>query len=301
MVPVERSPRETPSCRRDCACGAARPPAAVPAVPVAAAGVVRSVFHVPGIDCPAEEGMIRLRLDGAAVVGLSFDLAARRLTVDHAGDPAELLERLRPLGYGAALVESGAVADAVAAGRADDATEARVLWLLLAINAVMFVVEIVAGWLARSAGLIADAMDMFADAAVYGVALYGVGRAAGIKLAAARLSGLLQLLLALGALGQTARHVLVGAEPVSTAMLGVGLLALAANVACLLLVHRHRHRGAHMKASYIFSANDVIANLGVLAAGALVAWTGSPWPDWVIGAAIGLVVLAGAVRILRLR
>jgi Co/Zn/Cd efflux system component len=277
---------------------------AAPVVAVAGGGLARSVFHMPGMDCPAEEGMIRLRLQGAPVVGLSFDLVARRLTVDHAGDPAELLERLRPLGYGATLLESGAVADA--ADRVDDAAqtdaaEARVLWWLLAINALMFVVEIGAGWLAGSAGLIADAMDMFADAAVYGVALYGVGRAAGVKLAAARLSGLFQLLLALGALGQTARHVLGGVEPASVAMLGVGFMALMANVACLLLIHRHRHRGAHMRASYIFSANDVIANLGVLAAGLLVMVTGRPWPDWVIGIAIGLVVLVGAVRILRLR
>jgi Co/Zn/Cd efflux system component len=83
-------------------------------------------------------------------------------------------------------------------------------------------------------------------------------------------------------------------------MIGVSALALAANVACLLLISQHRHAGVHMTASYIFSANDVIANLGVIAAGLLVSWTGSPWPDWIIGAFIGLVVLIGAVRILRL-
>ena len=81
-------------------------------------------------------------------------------------------------------------------------------------------------------------------------------------------------------------------------MIGVSLLALAANVTCLLLVQRHRHQGAHMEASAIFSANDVLANLGVIAAGALVAWTGSPAPDLVIGAAIAALVLRGAVRIL---
>ena len=83
-------------------------------------------------------------------------------------------------------------------------------------------------------------------------------------------------------------------------MIGVSLVALAANVACLALVHRHRHRGAHMEASFIFSANDVLANLGVIAAGSLVAWTGSPVPDLVIGAAIAGLVLRGAVRILKL-
>ena len=173
--------------------------------------------------------------------------------------------------------------------------------MLFRSNAAMFVIELGAGVWARSAGLVADAMDMFADAAVYGVALYAVGRAARYKLGAARLAGVLQLLLALGALAETARRMLAGAMPEPVGMMGISLLALAANVACLVLVARHRDGGVHMKASYIFSANDVIANLGVIAAGALVAWTGSAWPDWIIGLVIAALVLAGAVRILRLR
>jgi len=76
---------------------------------------------------------------------------------------------------------------------------------------------------------------------------------------------------------------------------------LAANISCLVLIYRRRNAGVHMQASYIFSANDVIANFGVIAAGLLVAWLGSPWPDWIIGTVIGLVVLVGALRILRLR
>lgn len=277
------------------------------AAPSARAGAVeagtRSVFRIPGMDCPSEEQMIRLRLADAPVAALGFDLAGRRLTVDHDGDPQAILARLVPLGYGAELAESRALADgeAQAAAPADDAAEARVLWILLAINAAMFVIELGAGLWARSAGLIADAMDMFADAAVYGVALYAVGRAARHKLAAARLAGVLQLVLALGALAEVVRRMLAGAMPEPVGMMGIALLALAANVACLVLIARHREGGVHMKASYIFSANDVIANLGVIGAGALVAWLGAPWPDWIIGLLIAAVVLAGAVRILRLR
>ena len=84
-------------------------------------------------------------------------------------------------------------------------------------------------------------------------------------------------------------------------MIGISALALAANVTCLLLLARHRHGGAHMKASWIFSTNDVLANLGIMAAGALVAWTGSRLPDLVIGTLVAALVLLGAVRILRLR
>lgn len=281
--------------------------AALAAAPAARAGTLeartRSVFRIPGMDCPSEEQMIRLRLANAPVAALAFDLAGRRLTVDHDGDPQAILARLVPLGYGAELAESRALAagEAQAAAPGDDAAEVRVLWTLLAINAAMFVIELGAGLWARSAGLIADAMDMFADAAVYGVALYAVGRAARHKLAAARLAGVLQLVLALAALAEVARRMLAGAMPEPVGMMGIALLALAANVACLVLIARHREGGVHMKASYIFSANDVIANLGVIGAGALVAWLGTPWPDWVIGLLIGAVVLTGAVRILRLK
>lgn len=92
-----------------------------------------------------------------------------------------------------------------------------------------------------------------------------------------------------------------GSEPQSTLMMGVGLLALTANVGCLLLIYSHREGGAHMKASWIFSANDVLANAGVIVAGALVAWTGSPYPDLLIGSIVSLIVLNGARRILALK
>ena len=178
--------------------------------------------------------------------------------------------------------------------------EARTLRWLLAINATMFVVELVAGWLAQSTGLIADSLDMFADAAVYGLALYAVGHA-GRQLRVARLSGWVELLLALGVLGGVLRRWLTGSAPEPLPMMSIALLALAANLACMAMLARHRDGGAHMQASWIFSTNDVLANLGVILAGALVAWSGSNVPDLVIGTLIGLLVLNGARRILRLR
>jgi hypothetical protein len=264
--------------------------------------ISRSVFHIPGMDCPSEEQMIRLRLADAQVATMAFDLPGRSLVIDHGGLATDLLQRLEPLGYGAKLKESrplqvGDVAMAVA----DDAAESRVLWILLAINASMFVIEMIAGWWASSAGLIADAADMLTDAAVYGVALYAVGRDAKHKLAAARLAGLLQLFLALGALTETGRRIMTGSSPEGVAMIGISLLALAANVTCLALISRHREGGVHMRASYIFTANDVLANLGVIVAGVAVAWTASPLPDWSIGAVISTMVLVSAVKILKLK
>lgn len=263
-----------------------------------------SRFSIPKMDCPSEENLIRLvlgKLDG--ILSLKFDLANRQLEVVHHGDAGRILAALVPLNFGAALVgtDSAQSSSAGAQTEDDNASEAHTLRLLLAINAVMFCIELVLGMLAQSTGLIADSLDMFADAAVYGLALYAVGRAASMKTRAAHLAGWLQMLLALGALSEVVRRFLYGSEPVSALMMGVGLLALAANVTCLVLISRKRDAGVHMKASYIFSANDVIANAGVIAAGALVAWTGSPYPDLVIGTAIGIVVLNGARRILQLR
>ena len=165
----------------------------------------------------------------------------------------------------------------------------------------MFGVEITVGWLAQSTGLIADSLDMFADAAVYGVSLYAVGQSVRMKLRAAHMSGWLQVILAVGALSEVLRRFLYGSEPVSSLMMSFGLVALMANAWCLVLIAKNRDGGAHMKASWIFSANDVIANLGVILAGFLVAWTGSRYPDLVIGLLIGMVVLSGARRILQIK
>jgi Co/Zn/Cd efflux system component len=142
---------------------------------------------------------------------------------------------------------------------------------------------------------------MFADAAVYGIALFGVHRARTTQLKAARLSGILQLLLALGALSEVVRRILFGSEPEAPLMIIVAVVALGANAACMWLLSRHRSGGAHMKASWIFTTNDVIANIGVIVAALLVQLLKSPLPDQVVATIIALVVLNGAIRILRLK
>jgi Co/Zn/Cd efflux system component len=264
----------------------------------------RSVFRVSGMDCPAEESLVRTALDGAdGVRRLEFDLPARALTVWHAGDPAAVLNLVERLQLGARLERSEELDQGIApreAGPAADAAEARTLWTVLAVNAAMFLVEGVAGWVGQSTGLLADGLDMLADALVYGVALYAVGRAPALKRRAARLCGWLQVALGATALGEVFRRAAFGSEPAPPAMIGVSILALAANVTSLWLVARHRDRGVHMKATYICTTNDVLANVGVIVAGGLVAWTGSAIPDLVIGTTIATVVLRGAVRILKL-
>ena len=177
--------------------------------------------------------------------------------------------------------------------------ERRTLWVLLAINGAMFLVEAVAGWLADAAGLVADSLDMLADASVYGIVLYAVGRSRRLQANAAFASGVVQIALGAGVLLEVARRLVYGSEPVSALMMLVGGVALIANITCLVLVGRHRDAGVHMRASYIFSANDVIANVGVIVSGALVLLLGSRLPDLVVGAVIAVVVVRGGIEILR--
>lgn len=176
--------------------------------------------------------------------------------------------------------------------------ERRTLYVLLGINGAMFVVEAVAGWLGQASGLAADSLDMLADAFVYAIALYAVGRSRSLQAKAAAASGVLQIALGLLVAADVVRRLLFGSEPVSPLIIGIGLVALAANLTCLALISRHREGGIHMRASWIFSANDVIANIGVIVAGVLVWLLGSRIPDLVIGAAIAVVVIRGGFKIL---
>lgn len=256
-----------------------------------------------GRGCASEEHSIRLTLEPiGGVKRLAFDLPRRELTVWHeAGKSAAIAKRLEPLAFGARLVRTEASPDAPSLPADDSRAQARALWALLAINGVMFVVELFAGIWFDSAGLLADSLDMFADAAVYALSLYAVGRTASARLRAARASGVLQLGLAAYAVVEVVRRFIAKSEPEPGWMIGVAGVALVANVACLFIISRHRKGGAHMKASYIFSTNDVLANLGVIGAGVAVASTGSGLPDLIAGAAIAILVLSGAVRILRLK
>lgn len=262
----------------------------------------KAVFAVPQMDCSAEERLVRMALAGQPEIHLvDVDLVSRRVTVVH-DDPSTAVEAaMASLGMGARLVEQGEADDHDLVSRPSTQDEARTLKAVLAINAAMFVGEAAAAVLADSSALLADSLDMFADAAVYGIALFGVNRAQQTQLRAARISGVLQLLLAAGALFEVARRVFFGSEPEAPLMMFVAAAALIANATSMWLLARHKQGGAHMKASWIFTTNDVIANIGVIVAAAIVRLTGSNVPDLVVATGIGLIVLSGAIRILRLK
>ncbi|MCK5336412.1 MAG: cation transporter [Gammaproteobacteria bacterium] len=177
--------------------------------------------------------------------------------------------------------------------------QSAVLKKLLLINAVMFVIEITLGVMAESTALIADSLDMFADAAVYSIGLYAVGRSQTAKNHAASISGVLQIILGLMVIIDVLRRYLYGSEPDSSLMIVVGMVALVANLICLKLLSRHRDGEVHMRASWIFSKNDVIANIGIILSGIIVYWSGQSLPDLIIGLVISLIVIRGGVEILR--
>jgi Co/Zn/Cd efflux system component len=177
--------------------------------------------------------------------------------------------------------------------------ERKTLLIVLGINAFMFVFEITLGIIAQSTGLIADSLDMFADASVYAISLYAVGKSIELKIRSAKLSGITQIFLALLVLADVIRRFILGNEPVSALMMGVGVIALIANAICLLRIAKHRDDGVHMQASFIFSKNDVIANIGIIISGVLVWATNSRYPDLVIGSIIAAVVLRGGLQIMK--
>lgn len=180
-----------------------------------------------------------------------------------------------------------------------DQSQKLVLFWLLGINAAMFLLEICVGWIADSTALIADSIDMLADAVVYGIALYAVSKKSIDKVKAAQMSGYFQITLGLIVFTDILRRIMMGSEPVSILIISMGILALLANTFCLFLIHKHKDGDIHMRASWIFSANDVIANVGVILGGGLVLLLDNRWPDIIIGIIIIFVILRGARLILK--
>jgi len=175
----------------------------------------------------------------------------------------------------------------------------RVLLIVLWINVAMFVAEFGLGLLAHSTALLADSVDMLGDAIVYGFSLYAVARGVHWQARAAVLKGSIMATFGIGVLVEVAMKVARGEVPSAELMSGVALIALAANVFCLILLSRHRADDINMRSAWMCSRNDVVANVGVLVAAGGVAVTGSPWPDITIGLLIAALFGGSAVKVLR--
>ena len=181
---------------------------------------------------------------------------------------------------------------------AENAEERRTLKWVLGINCTQVAVAGGVGIIAQSTGLLGAALDNVGDAAVYAVSLYAVGKTMAAKVRAARLSGVLLIVSALLLLAEVVRRFIGGSEPVGVAMIVAALVNAATNIANLHLLRAHRKQGVHFRASWIFTTNDMWANLGVAFSGLAVMTFNSALPDLLIGMVVGAVVIKGAWEIL---
>ena len=174
----------------------------------------------------------------------------------------------------------------------------RVLWLVLAINAVLFVLEFSVGWWSRSVALLADSLDMFGDAVVYAFSLWVLHRGVRWRARAALAKGGIQLLFGLFVLGQAVWQATAGSTPEAGAMGVMGIVALAGNLWAFRLLWAHRSDDLNMRSTFLCSRNDLIANSAVIGAAGLVWFLDSVWPDVIVGVAIAALFLRTAAQVI---
>ncbi|WP_417609133.1 cation transporter [Owenweeksia hongkongensis] len=259
----------------------------------------KTIFKVSEMDCPSEEALIRMRLEGiSGLEHLDFDIPNRELAAFHTEDKGPIEVALFSLNLGASHQSTEIVSDFKPQS---DSKQSKLLWTVLIINFSFFVIEMLAGWYAQSMGLVADSMDMLADAFVYGLSLYAVGHTVVRKKKVARMAGYLQIVLAIIGWLEIVRRFLGEEEKLNvTVMIVVSVFALIANAICLYLLQKSKSKEAHMQASMIFTSNDIIINSGVILAAVLVYWLQSSVPDLVIGTLVLGIVMRGAIRMLKL-
>ena len=231
---------------------------------------------------------------------LKFDLNRRELTIFHENNINEIEESLKQLNLGHKKLYTKKT-DRVSFEKNDN-NQRRVLWSVLIINLVFFILEMSYGLFSKSMGLVADSLDMLADSFVYAISLIAVGKSLLYKKTIAKIAGYFQIVLALIGLGEVIRRIINPVEfPNYLTMIIISIFALIGNGICLYLLQRSRNKDeAHMKASLIFTSNDVVINLGVILAGLMVYWLNSSVPDLIIGSIVFFIVSKGAFRILSL-
>ena len=257
-----------------------------------------SRFHIADMDCSAEEQLVRMALsDLDGINRIECNLEQRDIVVDHDTSSTAIACALETLNLGTSHVD-----DTSEIGPPADARRERTALLVaLVINAGFFIGELTVGVISRSMGLIADALDMGADASVYALSLAAVGTAAARKQQLARVSGYLQIGLAVVGLVEVVRRSVTDGElPDPTPMIVMSILALGGNIVTLVVLHRVRSGEAHLQASWIFTANDIKVNALVIVAALGVVVTDSQIPDLLAGGIIFIVVANGGRRILSL-
>lgn len=260
----------------------------------------KSIFEITKMDCPSEENLIRLKLDALTVIKhLKFDIPNRRLSVYHTGNVIEIAKAIRELQLGDKMILSETTTETEFE---EEHNQRKLLSIVLTINFIFFLLEITTGLISKSMGLVADSLDMLADAFVYGISLSAVGGTVIKKKKVAKIAGYFQIsLAAFGFIEVIRRFLGVEQLPDFSTMIIVSIFALIANGICLYLLQKSKSKEeSHMKASTVFTSNDIVINLGVIIAAILVNLLNSAMPDLIIGIIVFVIVIKGAIRILKL-
>jgi len=175
----------------------------------------------------------------------------------------------------------------------------RTLWIVLILNVALTVGFAVGGIIGDSSSLLANAVDGASDSAVFAISLFALSHGAAWKRVAARVSGVTLLVFAAGIFVDAVRRYFGGSEPLGATILILGAVGAIVNGLCLWLLVRLREKDVNLRAATTFSFNDFASNGGIFVAGGLVMWTGSNWPDLVVGALVAIVAVFGGVEILR--
>ena len=175
----------------------------------------------------------------------------------------------------------------------------RALWWVVILNIGFGLCEIVGGFLANSQALKADALDFLGDGSITFVALLALAWTAAARARVAMVQGVFLALLGLGVIGMALWRALNAEPPEAELMGGIGLVALGINVTAALILSRFRDGDANVRAVWLFSRNDALANVAVIVAAVLVAWTNSAWPDLVVAACIAILFLHSSTEIIR--
>lgn len=259
----------------------------------------KTKYKIHKMDCPSEENLIRMKLsEFNGIYKLEFDISNRELFIYHNEKIDEISNKIAELNLNEKLISTSDVIDKVFS---EDKQQTKLLWIVLLINFIFFIIEMLTGLISKSMGLVADSLDMLSDSFVYALSLFAVGGNVLLKKRVAKTSGYFQIILAfIGFYEVIKRYIGIEIIPDFMLMITISILALIANAYCLYILQKSKSKEAHMQASMIFTSNDIIINFGIICAGIMVNVFNSNIPDLVIGSLVFMIVIQGAMRILKI-
>jgi len=251
--------------------------------------------------CGSEESLIRIKISQfKEIKAMYFDLEKRTLTLILKKENPKINDAIFSLNLSCKVLATEETNEDIDIN--PDKKQSKILWLVLLINLAFFIIEMTTGLISKSMGLVADSLDMLSDSFVYAISLFAVGGTLVRKKRVTKLAGYFQIILAVLGFSEVIRRFLeIEQIPDFSIMIIVSIFALIANgISLYLMLQSKNKEEIHIKASLIFTSNDIIINLSVIVAGFIVMFTGSLIPDLIIACIVFVIVIRGAFRILKL-